>query len=903
MRFDRLRRHVTAHIPIAALTFLSATAVAQNQDRGEQQVSEPDTAEPQRSSGVEVRMPELIEFVQAPYPEEAQKAGREGDVVLAITIDEAGRVTGVEVVEPAGYGLDDAAREAASRFRFTPATRAGVPVPVRILYRYRFELLFEEPEAPAPTKGNLEGTLRIAGVGAPLAGAAVSIVSQGGDQRNLVTDSEGRFAIEDALAGPLKISVTAPGFEPFTVTERIVAGEAAVVIYELRAMSEDLEIVVRGDRPKREVTRRSLTREQLRRIPGSGGDALLGIQSLPGVARPPGLSGLLIVRGSSPQDTEVFIDGAGAQGIYHFGGLRSVIPTELLDRIDFYPGNFSARYGRVMGGIVDVGLRAPNDLCTAPYMKPLDVEKRGCLHGLAQVDLIDGRVLLQGAIAKDWTFAVGARRSWLDAWIAPVLESSGAGVTTAPVYYDYQAIVEHKPTRDSRLSLRWLGSDDRVKLLLDEPFANDPGFGGNVTFGQSFHKLQALYETRLQSTVELRSSLAAGRSRLGFGIGSLRFSLDNYPVEMRNEFGWTITEDVKLNAGMDFLVGRASVSVRSPAQPDPSRPDTGPVSSRPTIERNVEATVFRPAWYGELELQATDRLKLVPAVRIDYTRDTRRADSSPRLNARYQLVSKTDPVSTEGFLATALKAGVGLYHQPPQFSETDAAFGTPGLVSNEAVHYAVGVEQEFTEDIELSTEGFYKEMSDLVVTVSEEGRSRVANAGRGHTLGLETLIEYKPGGRFFGWLAYTLSRSVRSDAEGNERPFEYDEPHNLSALGSYDLGRGWNFGARFRIVSGRLSTPVVRSPNLPGLYSADASAYAPLQGKLNSRRLPLNHQLDVRVEKTWQFEVWRLTGYLDVWNVYMNPAVEGVAYNFDYSQETESTGVPILPSLGLQGEF
>lgn len=888
-----------------ATTLASIAAAAQTDDGTKPARPDPDSAPDTRASGVEVRLPELLEFVQAPYPKEAQESGRQGDVVLALTIDAEGAVTAAEVVEPAGHGFDEAAREAALQFRFMPATRAGVPVPVRILYRYRFELRFEEPEdqPPPATTGNLEGTLRIAGVGTPLAGAVVTIASEGRPERTMVSDREGRFVFENAVPGEYALTAAAAGFEPFAVTETVVSGEATVVTYELGATAEELEIVVRGERPRREVTRRTLTREQLRRIPGSSGDALLGIQSLPGVARPPGLSGLLIVRGSSPQDTEVFIDGAGAQGIYHFGGLRSVVPTELLDRIDFYPGNFSARYGRVMGGIVDVGLRAPDDLCTAPYMKPLDVEKHGCLHGLAQVDLIDGRALLQGAIAKDWTFAVGARRSWLDAWITPVLESVGAGVTTAPVYYDYQAIVEHTPGRNSRLSLRLLGSDDRIKLLLDEPFGNDPGFSGNVTYGQAFYKFQALYETKLRRSVELRSSLAAGRSTLGFGIGTLRFSLENYPVEMRNEFGWAITDDVKLNTGMDFLVGSASVSARSPAVPDPGQPDAGPVSSRPTIERRTKTTVFRPAWYGELELQATHRLQLVPAARVDYARDSGQADLSPRLSARYQLVSKSDPLSTEGFLATALKAGVGLYHQPPQFSETDAAFGTPGLISNEAVHYAVGVEQEFTDEVELSTEGFYKDMSDLVVSVAEAGRSRLANVGTGYTLGLETLLRYKPGGSFFGWIAYTLSHSVRTDAAGNDRLFEYDEPHNLSALGSYDLGRGWNVGARFRLVSGRLSTPVVRQPNLPAVYSANSSAYAPLQGELNSRRLPLNHQLDVRIEKTWQFELWRLIGYLDVWNVYVNPAVEGVAYNYDYSRETESTGVPILPSLGLQGEF
>src|SRR5688572_13336921 len=76
-----------------------------------------------------------------------------------------------------------------------------------------------------------------------------------------------------------------------------------------------------------------------------------------------GLAGLLIVRGSAPNGTGYYVDGGDVPLIYHFGGLSSVVPTELLDRIDFYPGNFSARYGRVMGGIVDVALLSPNTEC------------------------------------------------------------------------------------------------------------------------------------------------------------------------------------------------------------------------------------------------------------------------------------------------------------------------------------------------------------------------------------------------------------------------------------------------------------------------------------------------------------------------------------------------------------
>jgi hypothetical protein len=80
-------------------------------------------------------------------------------------------------------------------------------------------------------------------------------------------------------------------------------------------------------------------------------------------------------------------------------------------------------------------------------------------------------------------------------------------------------------------------------------------------------------------------------------------------------------------------------------------------------------------------------------------------------------------------------------------------------------------------------------------------------------LGAETLLKYAPNDRFFGWIAYTLSTSARQDSpDVAERLFEYDQTHNLTALASHRLGRGWSVGGRFRFISGPLWTDVVRAP-------------------------------------------------------------------------------------------
>ncbi len=844
------------------------------------------------------------------YPPEALKAGLQGEVVLKVTIEATGDVSEATVVRGLGLGTDEAAVAAMLKFKFNPATRNGKPIKVTVLQPVPFTFT-EVPAADAPpplppSAGELAGSLRISGGELPLAGAEVVVTLPDGSSQTLLTDDQGHFKLSPAPAGRYRVKVAAPGFNELVNEEDVTAGEGTDVVYRISPQSTGIEILVEGERPAREVTRRTIERREVERIPGTGGDALRSILSLPGVARPPGLAGLLIVRGSSPEDTNVFADGTLLPLVYHFGGLSSVVPTELLERIDFYPGNFSARYGRVQGGVVDVGLRAPDTRCNDDYGK--ESNRSGCYHGLLQFDLIDGRFLLQGPIgpSKEWSFAVAGRRSWIDAWLKPVLESAGSSVSRAPVYYDYQAIVERRHKK-SRFSLRGFGSDDKLRLIITDPVAQDPGFGGNLSFGTSFFQLQALYQDELSSRVSIDSMVAWGGANINFSVGNFLFKLDTHPLYARNEFAFRIADGVKFNAGLDFLVSPFDVVVRFPDPPRPGEPDPGPFVSRPPRETHESGVIFRPAWYGEFELQPTPRLRIVPGLRFDYARDSGHTDLSPRVNARFDLVpGASADEQAEGRVSrrTTLKGGLGVFRQPPQYQETNPVFGTPDLKSNRSAHYTLGVEQELTRQIEVSVEGFYKDLTGQVSRSAAGAAFAYDNEGVGYATGLETLLKYRPDDYFFGWLAYTLSRSVRRDRpEAEEHLFEFDQTHNLTVLGSYRLGRGWEFGARFRLISGGLVTPVVSPPALTAIYAADAAAYAPLQDEAFSRRLPLFHQLDLRIDKRWQFKDWRFSAYLDVQNAYNNSAAEALSYNFDFTDQQYQTGIPIIPSLGVRGEF
>lgn len=875
-RRSRARAACAALAVVATSATSSTVALAQ---AGLRQDPAPPAAPPPPAPPAVVTPPVLEKDEGAAYPEQAvrDKVKDTVAVVLILEIDAAGAVTSAVVETPQGHGFDEAAKAAAQRLVFKPATKSGQAVASKTRHKYVFEV------PPSRLVGRITAELR----DTPLEGATVTATSADGKVYEAKAQKDGSFRIEGVPAGAYKIAIESPGYDTQAYDEALDPGQEARVDVRLSKPAppppppvpgeEIEEVQVRGVRPAREVTKRTLEQREISRIPGTNGDALRAIQNLPGVARPPGLAGLLIVRGAAPNETSVYVDGTLVPLVYHFGGLSSVIPTEMLDKIDFYPGNFSTYYGRVTGGIVDVAVKDP----TRP-------KNRKVPHMLAQADLIDARALVEGQLFDTgWNFTVAGRRSYVDLWLKPALEGAGAGVTTAPVYYDYQAMLQRSWDKGKHnVRFFFFGSDDRLEVLVRSVNGSNPGIGGNVTLGTGFYRLQARYVGKLSDDTELRLVGAVGKDAIDFSLGDNYFTLTTYPINPRAELSQKIAPGARNNLGLDILYSPYDVSVRLPPPPRPGEPPAGPFGSRPPLTVSETDAVYRPALYDEIELTPFRGTRIVPGARLDYSKDTRTWDVQPRVTARQDVHRE--------FPRTTLKGGVGRFAQPPQPQETNPVFGTSGLRSNIANHYGGGIEQEFTKHVEASMEGFYRQYDGLVV-------QRLGNVGEGRAFGVETLVRYKPDDRFFGFLAYTLSRSVRRDAPSDpERLFQFDQTHILTAVGSYRLGNGWEIGARFRLISGSM-----RTPNSYGFYDLNVGSYIPgVSYPPFSARNPMFHQLDVRIDKSWVYQNGlKLSAYLDLWNAYNQGNVEGVSYNYNYTLSTNATGLPILPSLGFRVEY
>jgi len=886
---------------ILALTPVAAAQIGATTPAGDP----PPTPTPGANTGTSA--PRLRQFVQAEYPAAALAAGREGAVLLQIALDAEGHVTDVTVVQGLGDGFDEAAVAAARRFEFEPGRRDGVAVPAVLRYRYRFRASEgRAAQAPRPA-AVVRGIIRTLQGDRALEGARVTLSLSGSPPMEAITDVAGRFRFDLREPGEAEITVSAEGLDSLSTRETVAAAEELAVVYRLAAPraraatpgtpgapgaageagdeATEGEAVVRGRRQRdREVTRQSLQFREILRMPGTGGDALRAVQNFPGVAR--AINGLLIVRGSTPQDTQIFADGTLIPLVYHFGGLSAVISTELLERIDFYPGNFSARYGRAQGGIVDVGFRSP---------------RRQGFRTVANINLIDASLFVEGAITPTLSFAASFRRSYVDAVLGLVLDQiTAVSFNTLPVYWDYQALLEWRPTSRDRVRLASFGSDDAISLRINRPPENSPRFSGTFSSNTGFHAVQALWDRQFTPRLSHRMMASLSYNNINFGGGEVfGLELGFWQATGRYELSYQASRQVRANVGLDILAGPASIrfnGVRPPTEGQSFDP-----ANAPRVATDATDTVYRPGAYAELELSPVPSLRLIPSLRADYTRDAGRTWAvQPRMSFRWEIMRDL-----------FLKGGVGVYNQGPQPNQSSGAqnafapgtlVGNPNLLTQRSIHYGLGIERNFSRFVTASVEGFYKDLDRQVVSTTgmPAYTEPYLNLGIGRIYGAEILLRHRPSTRFFGWLAYTVSRSERQDTPTSAyRIFQFDQTHIFTLIGSWRLGRGWEIGGRFRFVTGNPLTPVAGA-----VLNGETGTYTQIPGAPLSTRNDPFHQLDIRIDKTWQLRRrGSINLFLEVLNVYNRTNPEGLQYNYNFTQRNTVGGIPIFPNLGLRVEY
>ena len=706
--------------------------------------------------------------------------------------------------------------------------------------------------------------------------------------RSTKTDEAGFFSIDGNRKGRVRLTATAAGYQESEETLQVPSGglqDYVVVLFSDSYVGEQIEVT--GEVPlKREaIGKQTLNTKVLTRIPGTQGDALRAIRSLPGVANTNAGgagAGNIVIRGAAPEDSIVTIDGIEIPLLYHFFGLQSILPSEFIQKIDFSPGGFGAEQGRSTGGVLNVKTRsqAPDHY-----------------SGFAEFSFINFAALFQGPVSKEkGLYLTGSvRRSAVDLILPAVIpDDANLAFTTAPTYYDGQLQLDWIADAHNDVSVLGLVSYDLLSLINDNVSANEPLTTGGFENETSFFRTIATWRHKRKNFTS-KVTLAAGTTGFRVDIGDSRFlRINSKSLELRSDQAWKPKDYFQLRVGAMGRLISSNVATKLPLPPAEGE-GGGNFSTAPVFEIDETIQNHVSGAYIATDLRPFDNTNITIGARLDRYYKIRQTTLTPRLSIDQKIGKKW-----------TIKGSVGSYSRAPQQAESIP----DNLLPEVATQYVAGVETKIREGITLSSNFFYTDRRQLVVQnqlnsapdiQGMDGELDINNAylnsGYGRSFGVESLLRVKFD-NFFGWVSYTLSRGDRVDnGDTPRRLFSYDQTHNLVALGSYTLG-SWEFGGRFQFSTGVPTTPITGS-----IYLSDFGVHVPINGVPNSERFPSAHQLDIRIDKKWDFANWDLSVFLDITNIYANAPILAFDYNFDFSEREEVQGLPILPAIGVRGSF
>jgi TonB family protein len=882
------------------------------------------TADSSEETEAEIeKMPEVIHRVTPVYPPQCTREGIEGTVVLECLLSDSGTVDSITLVRSVHPLLDSSAITALRQFKFSPALAGGEPVPVLLQYEIPFTL--ETVTRKVEQYVNFQGRLLESGTRTPVADAMIVLSfadttadttldvpfsrylekiaafdGQSLEENKLVTltDSAGKFVFSSLPAGLVMVTSPHPGYEQLMQTEMIRPGEALTVTYYIKRVSyNDYEIVVYGKAEEKEVSRRQLTLTEVRKIPGIGNDAVRVVQALPGVARPSFISGDIIVRGTPSWDSRYYLDGVDLPMLYHFGGLKSVYNSEALGSIDFYPGGFGTRYGGCIGGVIEIKGRQP---------------KTDRWHGQLDLNLIDGSILAEGPVTDNISLLVSARRSFLGDMASWYFEQYPDlfPFSVAPYYYDILARADYTPTDKHHIFVTSLTCRDSMGVFMSSVRGGSSEVSeatDALTMAVSFSSLLTGWEYEITPSFDnsLRYSYTWARDQMSV-FGFFAFSDYVHLHHIRDELTYKFSPIAELSVGGDvsFFIDDIILTI----------PSASGIIHKDTTDGWLFGDV---APYANLKVKLGKNLTITPGIRYDYypelihdggvvpefwqysSFDNHRGFSgepSLRVNARYSVNDKQ-----------TIKAAIGNYNQSPQpvgqvIHET---WGDPSLPTTKAAHYLAGYEWQITDLISADIQAYINRQWNIPRMASDEELEDNPEAlwlpnEKGRMEGLEILLRHQNNGRFFGWIAYTLSRSERwNPVDKKWQLFSKDQTHNLQLLASYHLNHEWDIGTRIRFVTGDPTTPVVDI-----IENENYSYIQPIEGKPFSSRMDPFFQVDIRVDKKFVYKKWMLSTYLDIQNIswlfYKSP--EMVIQNYDYT-DSQPVSMIIQPALGIKVEF
>ena len=719
------------------------------------------------------------------------------------------------------------------------------------------------------------------------------------------TDVNGYYSISKVPPGNYNLMVTTFGYDTLdmaitlkknqVMTRKLIVKTGSVKLKEVDISAEKQEA-----KTEVQVSIQKITPKQIKKIPAIGGDADLAqyLQVLPGVIFTGDQGGQLYIRGGSPIQNKVLLDGMIIYNPFHSIGLFSVFETDIIRNADIYTGGFNAEYGGRISSVMDITTRDGN---------------RNRLAGKVGLSTFGAKAILEGPLKKPESAGAGSS-SFILTYKTSYLEES------SKIFYDYVNEDEGLPfnfndlygkisfngVNGSKLNLFGFNFTDQVRYqaVSDLNWRNSGGGanfivvpGGSPVLVEGNFSVSDYEITLDEANLPPRSS-----SINGFNLGL--------------DFTYFIRDD-QIKYGLEILGFSTNFQFFNA------------LNRQITQEQNTTEM----GGYFKYKKKIGD-LILEPSMRIQYYASLSTFSPEPRLGAKYNVSDRLRLKFAGGIYSQNLISAVsdrdvvnlfyGFLSGPDnlqeEFTQENGTVRDVNHKLQKANHLILGAEFDLTSDLNLNVEGYLKDFSQL----TNLNRNKIFNDDpdnfdkpdvlkkdfiieEGQAYGVDFVLKYDKKQYYF-WAVYSIGVVDRWDGTIDYHPV-FDRRHNVNLVGSYIFGRArnWEFNARWNFGSGFPFTQTqayYESFPFTGGINTD---YTTTNGELgiqyaglNEGRLPTYHRLDLNLKRTFAItEDAIFETNFSVTNAYDRQNI----FYFDRVAFERVDQLPIMPSIGASLTF
>ncbi len=766
-------------------------------------------------------------------------------------------------------------------------------------------------------QGKLTGYVKDAKTGESIPGATVRLLNT---QLGTNTNPEGFYIIDNIPPQTYSVQVSFVGYETVIKYGVVIrSGGIPDLNFKLKESISELDEVVVIANPFEKIEEtplsiQKLSREEIATYPGGNNDIAKVVQSLPGVSGSVGgFRNDVIIRGGAPNENVYYLDGIEIPNINHFatqgsaGGPVGLLNVSFFEGVTLSTSAFGAQYDNVLSGVLQFDQRNGNNR----------EMKTNIRVGSSETALTLESPLFKGNREESNTsFIASVRRSYLQLLFELI------GLPILPDYWDYQYKLTHKFDKHNELIVTGIGSIDDFRVNeLDEFDEEQQATQDQVPIiKQQTNTIGISWKNRFKNgSGFMTTTLSSNRLENDFrqftdNINQTGLFLQNKSVEMETKLRYNYIKFLK-----DWTIS-GGLSLQQVNYENET------IDLVNNFQYDADLGFLRYGLFGQANRTFNDeRLSLSLGIRLDANTFTEDGNNlfetfSPRISGSYTF---------DKLRKWSLNASLGRYYKIPPYTIlgfTDS-FGnqvnqTARYIQSD--HAVLGLEYLVTPSARFTLEGFYKRYDNYPVSVTDRvslanlgadfsvlGNEPISSVGLGRTYGLELLYQKKFTDNYYLIVAYTLYKSeYTAFDEDAYLPSAWDSRHLLTLTGGYKFGNNWELSGRLRYLGRTPFAPVDQAATLAN-YPAVIRDYS----QLGNETLDTFNQVDVRIDKKWNYSRWTLNVFLEIQNILGSQIPQepefGLARDMDGNelsprslvQIMDIDNASILPSIGVVIDF